>query len=94
MLRVKTHVAPMSPLSGYPPTMAVLPSADRAIAEPCWAGPTAPVPINFWPCWLQTPLLRVKTHVAPMNKERSGPPMIAVLPSPESQEPIPRLTLR
>ena len=30
-LRVKTHAAPMSPLSSNPPTMAVLPSADRAM---------------------------------------------------------------
>ena len=39
-LRVKTHAAPAFELSTGPPTMAVLPSADSATAEPCWAPPT------------------------------------------------------
>ena len=34
-LRVKTHAAPVKLLSRYPPTMAVLPSADSATEMPC-----------------------------------------------------------
>ena len=65
-LRVKTHAAPAFELSLGPPTMAVLPSADSATEKPWKAAPTAPVPTSLLPCWVQTPLLRVKTHVAPV----------------------------
>jgi hypothetical protein len=59
--------APVAPLSSGPPTMAVLPSADSETEVPCSApkGPATPVPTNFDPCWVQTPLLRLKTHAAP-----------------------------
>src|ERR1035441_6283492 len=49
--RVKTHVAPVPPLSESPPTRAVLPSADTDSAPPCSAFPIAPVPTSFPPCW-------------------------------------------
>jgi hypothetical protein len=56
---MKTHAAPAFELSVFPPTMAVLPSADSATEEPCWAFPTAPLPTSLLPCWVQTPPLRV-----------------------------------
>src|SRR5450759_5113421 len=49
-LLVQTHAAPALPLSAYPPTMAVLPSAETDTEVPCRAGSTAPVPCNFGPC--------------------------------------------
>src|SRR6516164_2549051 len=61
--------------------MAVLPSADSATDQPCWAPPTTPLPTSLSPCWVQTPPLRVKTHAAPMFELSLGPPTMAVLPS-------------
>src|SRR5262245_61616308 len=81
--RVKTHTAS----APHPPTMAVLPSADRATAIP-WpdgngACPNrqAPVPTSLLPCCVQTPSVRVNTHAAPIVLLSLGPPTIAVLPS-------------
>src|SRR6516164_8352342 len=84
----KAHAAPANELpfelSRGPPTMAVLPSADTATEPPWKAPPTAPVPTSLLPRWVQIPLLRVKTHAAPMLelplKLSSGPPTRAVLP--------------
>src|SRR5208282_670979 len=83
-LWVKTHTAPMSVLSPGPPTTAVVPSADSATEVPWLAPPTAPVPTSLLPCWVHTPLLRVKTHAAPMPLLSHHPPAIAVLPSADS----------
>jgi hypothetical protein len=73
--------------------MAVLPSADSATEMPCWAFPIAPVPTSLIPWWLQTPLLWVKTQVAPTPvpalELSSGPPTMAVLPSPDSATETP-----
>ena len=90
LLRVKTHAAPTPRLSPGPPTMAVLPSADSATEVP-WsaAGPAAPVPTSLLPCWVQTPLLRVKTHAAPTSELSPGPPTMAVLPSADSATEVP-----
>ena len=42
LLRIHTHAAPIPPLSPYPPTRAVFPSADNATETPCLEdGPTA-----------------------------------------------------
>src|ERR1700756_1609629 len=77
--------------------MAVLPSADNATEVPWWAFPSAPVPTSLLPCWLQTPPLWVKTQAAPTSellpslKLSSGPPTMAVLPSPESATEAPWL---
>src|SRR5580658_8501256 len=79
---VKTHAAPACELSPAPPTMAVVPSADSATEAPWRAAPTAPLPKSFDPCWVQTPPLWVKTHAAPVFDLSSGPPTIAVVPSP------------
>src|SRR5664280_2044297 len=49
-LRVNTHTAPAPELSWYPPTTAVLPSAEIATELPCSAGPIAPVPTSLAPC--------------------------------------------
>lgn len=38
-------------LSAGPPTIAVLPSADRATALPCQESPAFPLPTSFAPCW-------------------------------------------
>src|SRR5262245_7317435 len=80
-LRVNAHVAPMPPLSPGPPRTAVLPSSDSATDRPCWAPPTAPLPISLAPCWVQTPPLRVNTHAAPRLLLSALPPTMAVLPS-------------
>src|SRR6516165_9419437 len=87
-LRVKTHVAPACELSLGPPTTAVLPSSDSATDQPC-AAPTPPVPTSLLPCWVQTPLLRVKTHAAPACELSPGPPTMAVLPSADSATEMP-----
>src|SRR5271166_1369164 len=94
-LRVNTHAAPAAPrpkgtdrsheLSSGPPTMAVLPSADSATDMPWRALPTAPVPTSLWPCCVQTPPLRVKTHAASARH----PPTIAVLPSADRATDMP-----
>src|SRR5262249_5665964 len=67
---VKIHVAPRNELSCGPPMIAVRPSADRAAETPCSARncPIAPVPTSLLPCWVHTPLLRVNTHTAPVEK--------------------------
>ena len=83
-LRVKTHAAPTYELSKGPPTMAVLPSSDRATEKPWPSAPTAPVPTNLLPCCVQTPPLRVKTHAAPVILLSASPPTMAVLPSADS----------
>src|SRR5262249_27513527 len=49
--RVHTHAAPTPLLSKYPPTSAVLPSAERATDSPCSAFPTDPLPTSLPPCW-------------------------------------------
>src|ERR1700677_3044784 len=69
LLRVKTHAPPMfdalfAPALFGPPTTAVSPSADRATETPCRGVPETFMPISL-ACWLHTPTLRVKTHVAP-----------------------------
>src|ERR1017187_9962814 len=80
---VQTHAAPALPLSFSPPTMAVLPSAERDTEEPCRAFPTAPEPTSLVPCWVQTPPLLVQTHAAPAPPLSIYPPTMAVLPSAE-----------
>src|SRR6516225_8761233 len=55
-LRVNTQAAPPRVLSFGPPTMAVLPSADRATEVPCWAK-DPPVPTSFC-CWVHVSPLR------------------------------------
>ncbi len=62
--RVKTQTAPSRALSRGPPMTAVLPSAERAIAEPCRAEPTAPVPTSLAPWRLQSPPERVQTNAS------------------------------
>src|SRR6266566_6570980 len=84
-LRVNTHAAPVLLLSDHPPTMAVLPSADSAIDMPRRAFPTAPVPMSFLPCCVQTLPLRVNTHAPSVLH----PPTMAVLPSAETATHIP-----
>src|SRR5262245_3078302 len=56
-LRINTHAAPVFELSPGPPTMAVLPSADRETAWPCetpqpQGGLTAPLPTSLSPSWV------------------------------------------
>src|SRR6266540_2620790 len=105
-LRVNTHVAPIVLLSLGPPTMAVLPSAERATDAP-WDHNPPPyslvVPTSLPPCCLQPPPLRVNTHAAPTgptkgDRSRSallgpGPPTMAVLPSAERATDMPWLVL-
>src|ERR1035441_9498858 len=83
-LLVQTLAAP--PPFPVPPTMAVLPSAERDPASPC-----DPEPTSLVPCWLQTPPLLVQTHAAPPPSQ--GPPTMAVLPSAErdTDQPCPAL---
>src|SRR6516164_8272586 len=105
-LRVNTHAAPIVLLSLGPPTMAVLPSPDRATDAP-WDHKPPPyslvVPTSLPPCCLQTPPLRVNTHAAPAGpleagRSRSalsapGPPTMAVLPSADNATDMPWLPL-
>src|SRR5450759_983023 len=63
--RVNTHAAPAVPLSKYPPTIAVLPSAEMETDQPCFGIPTAPVPTSLLPCCVHTPPESVNTHAAP-----------------------------
>src|SRR5260221_66921 len=58
-LRVNTHAAPAFVLSEDPPTIAVLPSEERATEAPCCAPPTAPVPTSLGPCCVETAPPRV-----------------------------------
>src|SRR6266404_3623375 len=71
-----------------PAISAVLPSPESATDQPCCEFADAPVPTSFCPCCIQAPLLRVKTHAAPVAwsfcKLSSGPPTRAVLPSDDS----------
>jgi hypothetical protein len=103
-LRVNIHAAPTLTvtvllLSAGPPTMAVLPSADSPTDQPCLAAPTASLPISLPPCWVQMPLLRVKTHVAatpqpqPRSKLSEGPLSMAILPSADSATDQPWVAL-
>src|SRR5438105_3514338 len=89
-LLVQTHAAPPAALpSIWPPTMAVLPSAERATAKPCCPDPTPPEPASLLPCCVHTPALRVQTHAAPAELLSSGPPTMAVLPSAEMATALP-----
>src|SRR5580765_1605784 len=87
-LYVYTHAAPLPALSSGPPTMAVLPSAESATELPCLAPPAAAPPTSFAPCCSQLPR-RTNTQTAPAPLLSSGPPTMAVLPSPESATELP-----
>jgi hypothetical protein len=75
----------MPEVSFGPPTIAVSPSADNETEKPWVAFPTTSVPTSLLPWWVQTPLLRVKTHVAPVCELSPGPPTMAVFPSADSE---------
>src|SRR5262249_24578366 len=49
-IRVYAHAAPAALLSAFPPTRAVLPSADTETEIPWFAAPTAPLPTSLGPC--------------------------------------------
>jgi hypothetical protein len=51
----------------------------------------ASVPTSLLPCWVQTPLLRVKTQAAPVYEPSADPPTMAVLPSPDNAMDAPWL---
>src|SRR5271169_3067257 len=80
---VNTQTAPLEKLSSGPPTIAVLPSAERETEDPCDGNHTVPLPTSLLPCCVHTPPLRVYTHAAPIHVLSSGPPTIAVFPSVE-----------
>src|SRR5689334_12803406 len=48
-----------------------------------------PLHTSLLPCWFHAVPVRVKTHAAPMLRASPGPPMSAVLPSPESATDVP-----
>src|SRR5438067_229076 len=79
-LLAKTQAAPALPLSPYPPTMAVLPSPERATDQPSSSPPTPPEPTSLPPS-VQTPPLLVQTHAAPAPPLLPIAPTMAVLPS-------------
>src|SRR6266700_7016905 len=77
------HAAPSPPLSELPPSSAVPPSEESATDQPSCPGPTSPFPTSLFPCCVQRPLApRRNTHAPPVRS--SGPPIKAVVPSPES----------
>src|ERR1035437_3270967 len=82
-LLVQTQAAPVLLLSMFPPTMAVLPSAERDTDWPCWDCPTASEPISLAPCCVQTPPLLVQTQAAPIVPLSLWFPTMAVLASEE-----------
>src|SRR5436190_6469036 len=95
-LFVQSQTAPFPPSSADPPTMAVLPSAERETETPCAEPLTAPDPTSLGPCWLQTPPLLCHTHTAPSASLpgasgwlSSGPPTMAVFPSADSDTEYP-----
>src|SRR5262249_7957448 len=105
-LRVNTHAAPIVLLSLGPPTIAALPSPERATDAPWAHKPPAyslVVPPSLPPCCLQTPPLRVNPHAAPAGPTKGGrsrsallgpgPPTMAVLPSADSATDMPWLVL-
>src|ERR1700683_2608929 len=69
--------------------MAVLPSADSATQYPWRPAPIASLATSLWPCWVHTPLLRTKTHAAPVYELSANPPTTAVLPSADSAMELP-----
>jgi hypothetical protein len=62
--RVYTHAAPFAVAYSLPPTIAVVPSAERATLRPNWAGSSSPL-VSLPPSWLQTPPERTNVHAAP-----------------------------
>ena len=82
--RVNTHAAPTPPLSAEPPISAVPPSSDSATLAPNLPAPVSSEPVSFDPCWVQVEPERVNTHAAPRPPLSAGPPISAVLPSPDS----------
>ena len=90
---IKTQAAPALPLSPYPPTIAVVPSAERETELPCIALLVAPLPTSLLPCWVQVPAFREKTHAAPALLLSKIPDKIAVFPSAEREtdQPWPEL---
>src|SRR5215469_13339384 len=63
--------------------MMVEPSPEIATEKPAWAIPVAPDTVSFC-CWVQLPFFWLKIHAAPAPPLSPGPPITAVLPSPES----------
>src|SRR5579862_1402553 len=70
--RVNTHTAPLPLLSLDPPSIKVLPSAERVTEVPCReevfpprGPPPAPVPTSLIPCCIQPLSVKVNTHTAP-----------------------------
>src|SRR5450759_1741779 len=86
---MKTHAAPALLLSTGPPTMAVLPSAERDTDTPWLAVPTALEPTSLVPHWVQAPALLVQTHAAPAPLLSPPPPTMAALPSKERDTELP-----
>src|SRR6202167_6137526 len=70
-------------LSFGPPTSALAPSPDKANDVPCPAVPAAPVPTSLLPCCVHAPPERANTQAAPAFELSPGPPISAVLPSPD-----------
>ena len=83
--RVNTHAAPTSPTSSAPPIRAVLPLADSATLRPNRPLPVSPLPVSFVPCLFPG---GARTREHPCRPEPAllspGPPIRAVLPSPDS----------
>jgi hypothetical protein len=93
LLRLQIHATLLLPLT--PPTMAVLPSAERDTEEPWWLFPSASEATSLGPCWLQTPPLRAQIAADPADPISTlellspGAPTMAVLPSADrdTEEP-------
>src|SRR5438552_3196299 len=86
----KIHAAPPA-LSKGPPTMAVVPLPAIETDHP-WEAPTPSEPTSLTPSCVQTPPPRIQAKAAPVLQKQSPtttpslltPPMMAVLPSAES----------
>ena len=64
-VRVNTQTAPAPLLSAGPPTSAVLPSVESAVAQPWLAVPVGLVPTSLLLCCVHTPPERANTQAAP-----------------------------
>src|ERR1700729_1520556 len=88
---VKIHAAPVVP-SLLAPIRAVCPSPESATLAPNLPRPLSSLAVSFGPSSFQVlPKPRVNAHAAPVLTLSAGPPISAVLPSPEIATLAPNL---
>jgi hypothetical protein len=81
---VKTNAAPSSLLSVGAPISAVFPSAESATVYANSPAPVSPVPVSLTAWFANAPFDSLNTQAAPTCALSSGPPMMALVPSLDS----------